>query len=437
MNPSTVIVVGAGLAGVEAAYQLARRGIPVRLLEMKKLRRTPAQHADGFAELVCSNSLGNDSTDTANGVLKEELRILGSLVVRIADETRVPAGSALAVDRTRFSERLTDVIRSHPLIEVVDEEATSIPDGWTIIATGPLTSDAMFAALNAFTGEDALHFFDAAAPIVEFDSIDMTKAYFKSRYDKGDATYVNCPMTASEYAAWYDELIRAECVPIREFELKVFEGCMPFEEIARRGPQTLVYGPMKPVGLELKGEKRPYAVVQLRQDDAAATLYNIVGFQTHLTFPEQRRIIRMIPGLENARFARYGVMHRNAFLNAPKVLDRYYRVKRDPRVFVAGQLAGVEGYVESVGSGMVAAVNMARVVRGLPPIAFPEESVLGAQARYLATTSPADFQPMNANFGLFPPLETRQMRQERKHIYAARAIASIRAMIGDGILDQP
>ncbi|HAQ57049.1 MAG TPA: methylenetetrahydrofolate--tRNA-(uracil(54)-C(5))-methyltransferase (FADH(2)-oxidizing) TrmFO [Acholeplasmatales bacterium] len=437
MTSPFVTVIGAGLAGVEAAYQLARRGIRVRLVEMKKIKKSPAHMLDGFAELVCSNSLGSDSLQNANGILKEELRLLGSIVIKIADEVRVPAGSALAVDRLGFSERLTAAIRSEPLIEIIDAEATSIPDGHVIIATGPLTSDAMFEALQKLTGEDTLYFYDAAAPIVEFDSIDMSKAYFKSRYDKGEATYINCPMTKAEYDMWYDELVKAECVEAKEFELKVFEGCMPFEEMAKRGRETLLYGPMKPVGLEIAHEKRSHAVVQLRRDNAAATLYNIVGFQTHLTFPEQRRILRMIPGLENARFARYGVMHRNSFLNAPKILDRYYRVKTTPRIYIAGQLSGVEGYVESVGSGLAAALNMARQIRGWDPIAFPDESVIGALARYLANTAISDFQPMNANFGLFPPLETRTQRQQRKTIYGERALAAIRQMIGDGILDKP
>ncbi|MDP3129719.1 MAG: methylenetetrahydrofolate--tRNA-(uracil(54)-C(5))-methyltransferase (FADH(2)-oxidizing) TrmFO [Bacillota bacterium] len=437
MTSPFVTVIGAGLAGVEAAYQLARRGIRVRLVEMKKIKKSPAHMLDGFAELVCSNSLGSDSLQNANGILKEELRLLGSIVLKIADEVRVPAGSALAVDRLGFSELLTAAIQSEPLIEIVDAEATSIPEGHVIIATGPLTSDAMFEALQKLTGEDALYFYDAAAPIVEFDSIDMSKAYFKSRYDKGEATYINCPMTKAEYDMWYDELVMAECVEAKEFELKVFEGCMPFEEMAKRGRETLLYGPMKPVGLEIAHEKRSHAVVQLRRDNAAATLYNIVGFQTHLTFPEQRRILRMIPGLENARFARYGVMHRNSFLNAPKILDRYYRVKTTPRIYIAGQLSGVEGYVESVGSGLAAALNMARQIRGWDPIAFPDESVIGALARYLANTAISDFQPMNANFGLFPPLETRTQRQQRKTIYGERALAAIRQMIGDGILDKP
>lgn len=435
MNTQRVTVIGAGLAGVEAALQLARRGVPVRLVEMKKIRKSPAHNREDFAELVCSNSFRSDSLENAAGVLKVELRLLGSAVMAAADASAVPAGSALAVDRENFSARLTDTVRTHPLIEVIDEEATRIPDGPVIIATGPLTSDALFAAIRELTGEDALYFFDAAAPIIEAESIDMTKAYFKSRYDKGEAAYINCPMTRGEYDAWYDALMQAETVPVKDYEMKVFEGCMPFEEMAKRGKETLLYGPMKPVGLETPDGSRPHAVVQLRRDDAAATLYNIVGFQTHLTFPEQRRILRMIPGLENVRIARYGVMHRNSFINAPRILDAFYRVKKDPRIMIAGQLSGVEGYVESVGSGLVAGVTMARIVRGMSPIVFPTVSVLGAHARYLAESNPTDFQPMNANFGLFPPLETKQRKYQRKTMYAERAIASIRTLIGEGILD--
>ncbi|MFH0993574.1 MAG: methylenetetrahydrofolate--tRNA-(uracil(54)-C(5))-methyltransferase (FADH(2)-oxidizing) TrmFO [bacterium] len=435
MSYPQVTVVGAGLAGVEAAYQLAIRGISVRLIEMKKIKKSPAHHLDGFAELVCSNSFRSDALENAAGLLKAELRELGSIVMQVADATSVPAGSALAVDRIGFSERLTALIRSQPEITVVDAEATSIPDGPVILATGPLTSEALFTAIHDLTGEDALYFFDAAAPIVEFDSIDMNKAYFKSRYDKGEATYINCPMTETEYDRWLHEVLTAECVIPKEFELKVFEGCMPFEEMARRGRLTLAYGPMKPVGLETTDGKRPFAVVQLRQDDAAASLYNIVGFQTHLTFPEQRRVLRMIPGLENAVFARYGVMHRNAFINAPKIIDEHYAMKKNPRIFFAGQLAGVEGYIESVGSGMIAAINIARFVRGMTPLTFPAVTAIGSQAQYLASAAPASFQPMNANFGLFPPLLIPHRHHERRTLYAERALAAIRTLKKEGLLE--
>ncbi|HRY77181.1 MAG TPA: methylenetetrahydrofolate--tRNA-(uracil(54)-C(5))-methyltransferase (FADH(2)-oxidizing) TrmFO [Candidatus Izemoplasmatales bacterium] len=429
MNDSPVHVIGAGLAGVEAAHQLAHKGIPVYLHEMKKIRKSPAHQSESFAELVCSNSFRSDSIDNAVGLLKEELRLCGSLVMQAADATRVPAGSALAVDRSAFSEWLTRAIRSNPLIQVIDEEVTAIPDGFVILATGPLTSDALFAALRQKTGIDTLYFFDAAAPIVEADSIDTTIAYRKSRYDKGEATYLNCPMTKAEYDAWYEELIRAECVIPKEYELKVFEGCMPFEEMARRGKETLLYGPMKPVGLEKPDGSRPYAVVQLRQDNLSASMYNLVGFQTHLTFPEQRRILRMIPGLQNAEIIRYGVMHKNTFLNAPLILNEQYQMKNDFRVFVAGQLSGVEGYVESVGSGMVAALNMANLVRKMPLVTFPTVTALGAHAHYLAHTEPAFFQPMNINHGIFPPIPGKHQKRTRKSLFAERSLAALRSLL--------
>jgi methylenetetrahydrofolate--tRNA-(uracil-5-)-methyltransferase len=435
MTFSRVTVIGAGLAGIEAASQLSRRGIGVRLIEMKKIRKSPAHTREGYAELVCSNSLGSDDPENAGGVLKAELRLLDSVVMAAADACGVPAGGALAVDRDAFSARLTTITRTNPLVEVVDEEATVIPEGPVIIATGPLTSDALFDAIRALTGEESLYFYDAAAPIIAADSIDMTKAYLKSRYDHGEASYINCPMTKAQYDAWYDELVRAEAVPVKDFELKVFEGCMPFEEMARRGRQTLTFGPMKPVGLEMPDGTRPYAVVQLRRDDAAASLYNVVGFQTHLTFPEQRRLLRMIPGLENARIVRYGVMHRNSYVNAPRLLDAVYRLKKEPRIMIAGQLSGVEGYVESAASGLVAGLNMARIVRGIAPVVFPADSMVGALARYLAESNPSTFQPMNANFGLLPPVEERRGRRLRRAFSAERALASIRSLIGDGILD--
>ncbi len=427
MSIPRVTVVGAGLAGVEAAYQLALRGIPVRLYEMKKVRKSPAHKMETFAELVCSNSLRSDSLENAAGLLKEELRRLGSLVMRVAEETKVPAGSSLAVDRTEFSQRLTNIIRENPMIEIVEEEVTEIPEGPLILASGPLTSDALFDALRRKTGEDTLYFFDAAAPIIEADSIDMNIAYFKSRYDKGEATYINCPMTKAEYDHWFEELIHAECVIPKDFELKVFEGCMPFEEMARRGKDTLLFGPMKPVGLEKPDGTRPYAVVQLRQDNLSASMYNLVGFQTHLTFPEQQRILRLIPGLQNARIMRYGVMHKNTFLNAPKILNDVYQMKADPDVFIAGQLSGVEGYLESVASGMIASLNMANRVRNRPRVPFPVETAMGSQAHYLAFSNPHDFQPMNVNHGLFPPLADRHPRRSRKILLAERSLAALAA----------
>jgi methylenetetrahydrofolate--tRNA-(uracil-5-)-methyltransferase len=431
-----VTVIGAGLAGVEASHQLARRGIPVKLYEMKKIKNNPAQHSEGFAELVCSNSLRSDSLENAVGLLKEELRRLDSLVLRAAEATRVPAGSALAVDRTAFSEYLTREIRNHPLIEIVEEEVLEIPEGYVIIATGPLTTDALFGAIKRMTGEDTLYFFDAAAPIIETDSIDMNIAYFKSRYDKGEATYLNCPMTRAEYDHWYEELLHAECVVPKEFEMKVFEGCMPFEEMAKRGRETLLYGPMKPVGLERPDGSRPYAVVQLRQDNLSASMYNVVGFQTHLTFPEQQRILRMIPGLENAKIFRYGVMHKNTFLNAPKILNACYQFKADPRIFFAGQLSGVEGYVESVGSAMIAALNMANLVRGKALHPFPETTALGAQAFYLAHTDPKDFQPMNVNHGIFPPILDKHSKRIRKSLFAERSLQALKEMMEAGLFDE-
>lgn len=424
-----VHVIGAGLAGTEASYQLAKRGINVKLYEMKKIKKSPAHKSEGFAELVCSNSFRSNSMMNAAGVLKEELRLLDSLVIKCADETQVPAGSALAVDRDEFSKRCTDKIMNHPKIEIIHEEVTSLPEGYVIIATGPLTSDGLFEEIKKLTGEDTLYFFDAAAPIIEYDSIDMSKAYFKSRYDKGEATYINCPMTREEYDLWYNELVKAECVIPKDFELKVFEGCMPFEEMARRGEQTLLYGPMKPVGLRKPDGTKPYAVVQLRQDNLQGSLYNIVGFQTHLTFPEQKRIIQMIPGLEKASIVRYGVMHRNTYINAPKILNEFYQMKNQSNIFFAGQLSGVEGYVESVGSAMIASISMARMIQEKPLIPFPKETAMGSQAFYLANSEPSYFQPMNANFGIFPELKETHHKKERKELYASRSIDKLKEFI--------
>ncbi len=425
-----VNIVGAGLAGSEAAYQLAERGIKVKLYEMRPKRLTPAHQTGSFAELVCSNSLRGNHLNQAVGVMKEEMRMFDSLIVKTAEQTQVPAGSALAVDRDGFSNTITKVLRSHPLIEIIEEEVTAILDGITVIATGPLTSEGFIHGLSPLFDE-TLYFYDAAAPIIEASSINMEVCYRKSRYDKGTADYLNCPMDEDTYKRFYQELIKAECAPIKDFELKVFEGCMPFEEMARRGEKTLLFGPMKPVGLEQKGKRRPYAVVQLRQDDARATMYNIVGFQTHLKFPEQKRIIRMIPGLEQADIIRYGVMHRNSFINAPKYLNAFYQYKRNPNLYFIGQFSGVEGYVESAASGIVAAVNIARRLNDQPQVVFPIESVIGAQADYIASANPDHFQPMNANFGLLPELSVDVKKKARKEAYAMRALNAMRQFVSD------
>lgn len=435
MHPLKATVVGAGLSGVEAAWQLAKRGISVDLYEMKKVQKSPAHSMETFAELVCSNSLRSDTLLNAAGILKEELRHMDSIVMKAADMSRVPAGSALAVDRIKFSETLTGWIRNHPLIRVIDEEVTLVPDAPVILATGPLTSSKLYDALKTFTGQDYLYFFDAAAPIVELESINLDIAYFKSRYDKGEATYLNCPMTKDQYDRWYEELIHAECVVPKDFEMKVFEGCMPFEEMAKRGKETLLYGPMKPVGLRTPKDERPYAVVQLRQDNLIGTLYNVVGFQTHLTFPEQKRILRMIPGLEQVEIVRYGVMHRNSFVNAPALLDATYQLKNHPGIYIAGQLSGVEGYVESIGSGIVAGISLARRLRGMEAVLFPTESAIGAQAHYIANAEVSLFQPMNVNFGIFPPLSGPSSKTDRKRHYGERAIAQIDRWKERGFLD--
>jgi len=422
-----VNVIGAGLAGSEAAYQLAKRGINVKLYEMRPEKKTPAHQSEDFAELVCSNSLRADGLANAVGVLKEEMRILGSLIMEAADATRVPAGGALAVDRVGFSKYVTEYLESTPLVEIIREELTQIPEGPTIIATGPLTSDALSETIRNLTGQESFYFYDAAAPIVEKDSIDFDKVYLKSRYDKGEAAYLNCPMSEEEYKAWYKALIAAETVPVKAFEREVFfEGCMPIEVMASRGEQTVLFGPMKPVGLEdPKTGKTPHAVVQLRQDDAAGTLYNLVGFQTHLKWGEQKKIIQMIPGLENAEIVRYGVMHRNAFINSPVLLKQTYQFHGRDDLFFAGQITGVEGYVESAASGMVAGINMARFIQGQEPLEFPRETATGSMAYYITHTSKEGFQPMNANFGLFLDLEGRVKKKEKKALYAQRAIEKI------------
>ena len=425
----TITVIGAGLAGSEASYQLAKRGYKVKLYEMRPKKLTPAHKTGLFAELVCSNSLRAAGLENAVGLLKEEMRMLDSLIIRCADATRVPAGGALAVDRDLFSELVTNEIRNNPLIEVIEEEIIEIPDGPVIIASGPLTSDTLSEKIKEIIHEDYLYFFDAAAPIVEHDSIDLDVCYRKSRYDKGDADYLNCPMTKEQYDNWYKELINAEAVKIKDFELKVFEGCMPFEEIARRGYQTLLFGPMKPVGLRKEDGTTPYAVVQLRQDNKEGTLYNIVGFQTHLTFGEQRRIIRMIPGLEKASIVRYGVMHRNTFINGPKLLTRNYQLRTNENIYFGGQITGVEGYVESAGSGLLAAISLSRQLENKEEIIFPETTIIGSESNYVANASTKDFQPMNANYGIIEKLDYKHKKKERKGLYRDRSISIMEDII--------
>ena len=425
-----VKVIGAGLAGCEAAWQLAERGIHVDLYEMKPIKRSLAHHSNDFAELVCSNSLRSNQLTNAVGVLKEEMRLLNSLIIKVADETKVPAGSALAVDRERFSARITEEINQHPLIVVHHEEVTSLnPDEHVIIASGPLTSDALAAFIQSQVGDDSLYFYDAAAPIVEKESIDFSIAYFKSRYDKGDGSdYINCPMTKEEFENFYTELMKAQTVPLKSFEKEVFfEGCMPFEEMARRGEQTLLFGPMKPVGLE-HNDKRAHAVVQLRQDNAAASLYNIVGFQTHLTWPEQKRIIQMIPGLQNANIVRYGVMHRNSYLNSPLHLNERYEFKKCNHWYFAGQMTGVEGYVESAASGLLAGAYCAQKILGKELHTVSHQSVMGAMAKYISHADPKHFQPMNANFGLIE-LNQRVKKAQRKELQAQIALDAIKLSI--------
>ena len=424
-----VKVIGAGLAGCEAAWQLAGRGFPVVLYEMKPKKMSPAHHSADFAELVCSNSLRGDRLENAVGLLKEELRRLGSLILTCAESCRVEAGGALAVDRHGFSGMVTQKIRSHPNIRVVEEEVTGVPEGPVIIATGPLTSDAMSAAIcDYFGGADYLSFFDAAAPLVSFESIDMDKAWFASRYDRGDADYINCAMDKDEYAAFVAALTAAEEAEVHGFEdQKVFEGCMPVEVMARRGFDTLRYGPLKPVGLkDPRTGREPYAVVQLRKDNAAGSIYNIVGFQTHLKFGEQKRVFSMIPALQGAEFVRYGVMHRNTFLCSPRLLDRYYADRRNPLVAFAGQMTGVEGYVESTASGYLAAVSMAAKLSGQTPPDFPRETAIGALAAYVSDESIGNFQPMNINFGIMTPLGYKVRGKANKNLaIAERSLAII------------
>ena len=421
-----VIVIGAGLAGSEAAWQLAKRGVNVDLYEMRPKKMTPAHKTQNFSELVCSNSLRANNITNAVGLLKEEMRRLDSLIIKCADATQVPAGGALAVDRDKFSEMITETIKNHPNINVIEEEITQIPKGDipVVVATGPLTSDALSQDIRTYTKQEGLYFYDAAAPIIEKDSIDMNKVYLKSRYDKGEAAYLNCPMTKDEFFNFYNALINAEAAPLKEFEKEIyFEGCMPFEEMAKRGEKTLLFGPMKPVGLEdPKTDKRPYAVVQLRQDNSEGTLYNIVGFQTHLKWGEQKRIINLIPGLENANIVRYGVMHRNTYLNSPQLLEKTYKLKEEKNIYFAGQMTGVEGYVESAASGIVAALN-ALYNQEDKQIIFPTETMIGAMANYIVDNTSKNFQPMNANFGIIKPLPERiKDKKEKYERYANRSL---------------
>lgn len=422
-----VTVIGAGLAGSEACYQLVKRGIQVDLYEMRSKKMTPAHHTGNFAELVCTNSLRSNDIASGVGLLKEEMRRIDSLIMKFADENQVPAGSALAVDRERFSQGITNFLKNHPLVNVIEEEITTLPEGPVIIATGPLTSDALSAEISKLVNKESLYFYDAAAPIIEKDSIDFSKAYYKSRYDKGDGKdYINCAMNKEEFDLFYNELINAEVVKLKEFEKEIyFEGCMPFEEMAKRGYQTLLFGPMKPVGLEKDENHKPYAVVQLRQDNVAGSLYNIVGFQTHLAWKEQKRILSLIPGLENCNIVRYGVMHRNTYINSPTCLKATYQFKGRENLFFAGQMTGVEGYVESAASGMLAGINMARYLKGEELIDHEPTFMLAAMANYIANASSNNFQPMNANFGIMTLLNPKVKKRDRKASYGQQGLEQL------------
>ncbi|MEW6448812.1 MAG: FADH(2)-oxidizing methylenetetrahydrofolate--tRNA-(uracil(54)-C(5))-methyltransferase TrmFO [Bacillota bacterium] len=424
-----VLIVGAGLAGAEAAWQVSRRGVSVILYEMRPAKLTPAHHTGGFAELVCSNSLRAMALENAVGLLKEEMRRLDSLIMKAADHTRVPAGGALAVDRKAFSEYITEAVSTQPLVEVRREELTRIPEHTpAIIATGPLTSEALAKAIGELTGEGYLYFYDAVAPIVTLDSIDQEKVFWSSRYGKGEAAYLNCPMNEEEYNRFYDALLAAERAPLKSFEKEThFEGCMPIEALAARGRETLLFGPLKPVGLvDPRTGKRPYAVVQLRQDNREGTLFNMVGFQTNLKWGEQQRVFRLIPGLEKAEFVRYGVMHRNTYLNAPVILEPTLECKKQPGLFFAGQITGVEGYVESAAAGLIAGIGAARQAKGLPPVLFPPETAHGSLMRYITTADPKNFQPMNVNYGLFLPLAEKVRDRRRRNLaLAERALAAL------------
>jgi len=423
-------VIGAGLAGCEAAYQIAKRGIKVRLYEMKPITYSPAHHLETFAELVCSNSLRSDQLENAVGLLKEEMRLLDSIIMKCADATRVPAGGALAVDRTKFSKKVTDLIKENPNIEIINQEVTKLPEeGITVVASGPLTSESLSKSIMELIGEKYLHFFDAAAPIVTYESINMDKAYKAARYNRGTEDYINCPMTREEYENFWNELVKAELAEVKDFDKEVvFEGCMPVETMAKRGIDTLRFGPLKPVGLaDPRTGKEAYAVVQLRQDNSEGTLYNIVGFQTRLKWPEQKRVFRMIPGLENAEFVRFGVMHRNTFINSPKILEPSYRMRKHPNIYFAGQMTGVEGYVESASSGLVAGINASMQFLGKSEILFPRTTAIGALSSYISDSNVKDFQPMNVNFGLMEGLSVK-IRDKRKKNFeiAQRALQVIK-----------
>lgn len=430
MTISPVHVIGAGLAGCEAVTQLTRHGIPVILHEMRPVKSDEAHKTAYFAELVCSNSLRAGNIENAVGLLKEEMRRLGSLIMEKADEHQVPAGGALAVDRDGFAAAVTEAVKANPLVTVIHEEVTDLEslEGTVIIASGPLTSDALFADIKKLLQAEYLHFFDAAAPIVTADSLDYDKVYRASRYDKGGADYLNCPFyTKEEYVAFWEALCNAESAPVKDFEHDVFEACMPIEEMAARGEDTMRFGPLKPVGLiDPRNGKEAYAVVQLRQDNAAASLYNLVGFQTHLKWPEQRRVFGMIPGLENAEFVRFGVMHKNTYLNSPQLLDKHFNLRSNKRFYFAGQMTGVEGYVESAASGLMAGLAAARAVLGLPEVEFPEVTAHGALANYISNPTIENFQPMNINFGLIPPLTVRiRKKREKNAQIAARALEAL------------
>lgn len=431
-----VIVIGAGLAGSEAVYQLAKRGYNVKLYEMRPMKMTSAHKTEGFAELICSNSLRAAGIENAVGLLKEEMRKLDSLIIKAADATRVEAGGALAVDRDAFSKYITDTIKNMKNVEIIYEEVTKIPDGPVIIASGPLTSDSLHIEIQNLLGENYMYFYDAIAPIVTYDSIDMNKVFLASRYNKGEAAYLNCPMNEEEFNKFYDFLIHADKVIPHDFEMKVFEGCMPIEEMALRGRQTLLFGPMKPVGLDdPKTGRWPYAVVQLRQDNLAKSLYNLVGFQTHLKFGEQKKLLELIPGLEKANIVRYGVMHRNTHINSKKLLNKGYQLIKNPNIFFAGQMTGVEGYVESASSGLIAGINMARFLEGKDILDLDATTAIGALANYISyhaeIEQPDTFEPMNVNFGIFNALERKVYKKERKMAYAKRALENLNKILDE------